>query len=92
MKILIVIPARFKSSRLPGKPLKKINGKELIIRVLEACKPLINKNIKMVVATDNKKIFDLVNYFKFQALMTSKGCLTGTDRGAEVSKKIKTAK
>ena len=89
MKILIVIPARFKSSRLPGKPLKKIYGKELIIRVLEACKPLINKNIKMVVATDNKKIFDLVNYFKFQALMTSKGCLTGTDRVAEVSKKIK---
>ena len=88
MKILIVIPARFKSSRLPGKPLKKINGKELIIRVLEACKPLINKNIKMVVATDNKKIFDLVNYFKFQALMTSKGCLTGTDRVAEVAKKI----
>ena len=43
----------------------------------------------MVVATDNKKIFDLVNYFKFQALMTSKGCLTGTDRVAEVSKKIK---
>ena len=89
MKILIVIPARFKSSRLPGKPLKKIYGKELIIRVLEACKPLINKNIHMVVATDNKKIFDLVNYFKFQALMTSKGCLTGTDRVAEVAKKIK---
>ena len=89
MKILIVIPARFSSTRLPGKPLKKIYGKELILRVIEACAPLIRKNIRIIVATDNKKIFDLVNFFKSEALMTSKRCSTGTDRVADVSKKIK---
>ena len=89
MRILIVIPARFNSTRLPGKPLKKICGKELIIRVIEACAPLLRKNIKIVVATDDKKIFNLVNFFKFEALMTSKKCSTGTDRVADVSKKIK---
>ncbi len=89
MRILIVIPARFNSTRLPGKPLKKICGKELIIRVIEACAPLLRKNIKIVVATDDKRIFNLVNFFKFEALMTSKKCSTGTDRVANVSKKIK---
>ena len=89
MKILIIIPARFNSTRLPGKPLKKIYGKELILRVTEACAPLLRKNIKIIVATDDKKILDLVNSSKFEALMTSKKCATGTDRVAEVSKKIK---
>lgn len=89
MNSLIVIPARFKSSRLPGKPLKKINGKELILRVLDACKPLYKKNIKIIVATDEKKIFNLISQSNFRAIMTSKKCLTGTDRVAEVAKKIK---
>ena len=89
MKSLIVIPARMKSSRLPGKPLKKIHGKELILRVLEACKPLNSKNTKIVVATDNKKIFDRVNFLNFNSILTSKLCRTGTDRVAEVAKKIK---
>ena len=53
MKSLIVIPARFKSSRLPGKPLKKIDGKELILRVLNACEPL-SQRTKTIVATDEK--------------------------------------
>ena len=89
MKNLIVIPARMKSSRLPGKPLKKINGKELILRVLNACKPLSSKNTKIVVATDEKKIFERVNFLNFDSIMTSKNCRTGTDRVAEVAKKIK---
>ena len=89
MKILIIIPARFNSTRLPGKPLKKIYGKELILRVTEACAPLLRKNIKIIVATDDKKILDLVNSSKFEALMTSKKCATGTDRVAEVSKKLR---
>jgi len=89
MNSLIVIPARLKSSRLPSKPLKKIYGKELILRVLEACESLESKNIKMIVATDSKKIFDLVNSHKFKAIMTSKKCVTGTDRVAEVAKKVK---
>ena len=40
MKILIVIPARFKSSSFPGKPLRKIKGKELILRVIDRCKKI----------------------------------------------------
>lgn len=89
MKNLIVIPARMKSTRLPGKPLKKINGKELILRVLNACEPLSSKNTKIIVATDDKKIFKRVNFLNFNSIMTSKICRTGTDRVAEVAKKIK---
>lgn len=89
MKILIVIPARFKSSRLPGKPLKKIQGREMILRVLDACKILQSKDIKIVVATDHNKIFNIVKFFGFRVLMTSKKCATGTDRVGEVAKKNK---
>ena len=72
MKILIIIPARYKSSRLPGKPLKKIKGKELILRVIDKCKKIIGRKIRLVVATDNKKIFNLVKKYGFKSLMTSK--------------------
>ena len=60
MKNLIVIPARMKSSRLPGKPLKKINGKELILRVLNACKPLSSKSY----AVDTYNDLKIDNMFK----------------------------
>ena len=88
MKNLIVIPARYKSSRLPGKPLKKILNKELILWVLDACKKIISKSTKIIVATDNKKILKFVKEKNFKSLMTSKNCLTGTDRVAEISRKI----
>ena len=42
-KILIIIPARYKSSRFPGKPLKKILGRELVLRVADRCKKISNK-------------------------------------------------
>ena len=89
MKKLIVIPARYKSSRLPGKPLKKILNKELILWVLETCQKLKNKSIGVIVATENNKIFDFLKKRRANVIMTSKNCLTGTDRVAEVSKKIK---
>tara|TARA_B110000008_G_C16934402_1_gene549980 strand:+ start:752 stop:1531 length:780 start_codon:yes stop_codon:yes gene_type:complete len=85
---LIVIPARLKSSRLPGKPLKKINGKELVLHVLERCSLIFDKK-KIVVATDSIKIQNFVKKKKFNSILTSKYCLTGTDRVSEVSKKIK---
>ena len=88
MKILIVIPARYKSSRFPGKPLKKILNKELILWVSETCRKLTNRSIRLVVATDNKKIFNFVKKKGIETMMTSPKCLTGTDRVAEVSKKI----
>ena len=84
----IIIPARFQSSRLPGKPLKKILGKEMIIRVAEICKKVVGfKNLH--IATDNRKIFKLVKKKNFNSIFTPKTCQTGTDRIAYASKKIK---
>ena len=88
MKILIVIPARFKSSRFPGKPLAKIKNKEMIIWVAQICKSIIG-NSNIIVATDDLRIKKVVNNYGFKAIMTSKNCSTGTDRVADVSKKIK---
>jgi 3-deoxy-manno-octulosonate cytidylyltransferase (CMP-KDO synthetase) len=83
----IVIPARWKSSRFPGKPLALILGKTLIERVYEACcKAVISE--KVIVATDSKKIKDFCIKKKINFIMTTKNCLTGTDRIIEVSKKI----
>ena len=87
-KILIVIPARFHSTRFNGKPLYKILGKEMILRVAEACSNVIKKD-NVIIATDNKKIFNLVKKNNFKCIMTSKNNATGTDRVAEVAKKIK---
>ena len=70
--ILIVIPARYKSSRFPGKPLVKINGIEMIKRTYERC-TLSNQNKKnIIVATDSKKIFNFCKINKMNVLMTSK--------------------
>ena len=88
MKTLIVIPARFKSSRFPGKPLAKIKNKEMIIWVAQICKNIIG-NSNIIIATDHLRIKKVVNNYGFKAIMTSKNCSTGTDRVAEVSKKIK---
>jgi len=88
LKIAIIIPARFKSSRFPGKPLAKILGVELIIRVLKICSKALNKK-NIFVATDNYKIKKIVERNNFKSIMTSKVCKTGTDRVAEASKKIK---
>ena len=85
---LLVIPARYKSSRLPGKPLLKIKGVPMIIRTYNQCKKAVSES-KILVATDHKKIFDLCKKNKINALMTSNKCLTGTDRIAEVAKKYK---
>jgi 3-deoxy-manno-octulosonate cytidylyltransferase (CMP-KDO synthetase) len=78
-KVLGVIPARFQSSRFPGKPLAKILGKTLIQRTYEnalAC----NLLEALVVATDDSRIYDHVLSFGGQAVMTSSACATGSDR------------
>tara|TARA_S200000501_G_scaffold69865_1_gene61847 strand:- start:1925 stop:2671 length:747 start_codon:yes stop_codon:yes gene_type:complete len=84
---LIVIPARIRSSRFPAKPLAKINGKELILHVLDRCNKVFDKK-KIVVATDSLKIFNFVKNKNYQSILTSVKCLTGTDRVSEVSNKI----
>lgn len=81
-KIVGIIPARYKSTRLPGKMLREILGKSLIQRSYEnICdNPLFEA---VVVATDEKRIFDHVKGFGGEVVMTSSSCRTGTDRVAE---------
>ena len=86
-KTLIIIPARYKSSRFPGKPLKKIHGRELVLRVADRCKSLVNKK-DLIIATDNTLISKVVKKENLNVIMTSSKCLTGTDRVAEVARKI----
>lgn len=84
MKILCVIPARYASTRLPGKPLKDIAGKPMICRVYERASQA--KSIeKAVVATDDERIYEAVKSFGGEAVMTAKDHPTGTDRLAEVA-------
>ncbi len=87
MNYLVVIPARLKSTRLTNKPLIKINGIPMIIRTYLRCEKIIPKS-KIIVATDNIEIIKVCNIYKVPSILTSKKCLTGTDRVAEVAKKI----
>jgi len=75
-----IIPARYASSRFPGKPLALIGNKPMIQRVYEQA----SKKLGMVyVATDDKRIYDTVRNFGGKALMTSSDHQSGTDRCAE---------
>jgi 3-deoxy-manno-octulosonate cytidylyltransferase (CMP-KDO synthetase) len=82
MKILGIIPARFASTRFPGKPLIDILGKSMIQRVYE--QSIKSKSLtKVVVATDDQRIFDHVKAFGGNVAMTSNSHSTGTDRCLE---------
>ncbi len=85
---IIVIPARYGSKRYKGKPLVKILGREMVLRVADICKKVVGSN-NVFVATDNKKISNTVSKAGYKYIITSNKCLTGTDRVAEASKKIK---
>lgn len=89
MKTLIVIPARYGSSRLPGKPLMKIAGKEMVVRVWEnACKAAQRfEGCEVIVATEDERILDFCKSKNINVMMTSDECLTGTDRVVEVVSK-----
>lgn len=84
MKFAVVIPARYQSSRFPGKPLVSILGKPMIQRVWEQCCQAVDAS-QVYVATDSDKIADAVKGFGGQVVMTSEDCLTGTDRLAEAN-------
>ena len=87
MKIIAIIPARYASTRLEGKALLDISGKPMIQHVYERTKraSLVND---VLVATDDKRIFDAVKGFKGKAVMTSAEHRTGTDRLAEAARDI----
>ncbi len=87
MNIIGIVPARFGSTRFPGKPLADINGKSMIQRVYEQCIQA-NRLSKVVIATDDEKIFNHVQEFGGHAVITSPQHQSGTDRCAEVIEKI----
>lgn len=87
MKNICVIPARFASTRLPGKPLKDICGKPMICRVFDRAK-LAKSVSEVIVATDDEKILQIVQKNFGVAMMTKKDHKTGTDRLAEVAEKF----
>ena len=88
MDISIIIPARYGSSRYKGKPLVKLLGREMILRVADICLKVVKKD-KLFIATDDNRIAKKVSENGFNFIMTSKRCLTGTDRVAEASMKIR---
>ncbi len=87
MKVIAIIPARYASSRLPGKPLLEIGGKAMILRVVE-CATSVKSINKVIVATDDQRIFEAVNQAGYEAVMTRADHQTGTDRLAEVAEKL----
>ena len=86
MKSLGIIPARFASTRFPGKPLIDIGGKTMIQRVYE--QSLLSNLNKVVVATDDERIADEVSRFGGEFVMTASNHQSGTDRCAEVAKNL----
>ena len=87
MKKAVIIPARYSSSRLPGKPLKDILGKPMIIRVCEAVDP---KSADIIaVATDDVRIANVVEEHGYKAIMTRDDHICGTDRLHEAANKLK---
>ena len=83
MKVIGIIPARYGSSRFPGKPLADILGKSMIQRVYEQCKKASSLS-KVIVATDDELIFNHVLDFGGKVIMTSNSHSSGTDRCNEV--------
>jgi len=84
-KAIVIIPARFASTRFPGKPLAKINGKSMVQRVYEQCKKCTQLD-EVFVATEDERIVKAVEEFGGKALMTSSSHTTGTERIAEAAK------
>lgn len=85
MKVLVLIPARYASTRFPGKPLAKIAGKEMILRV---CGQVAATGYDLAVATDDSRIYDTVTAAGYRAVMTRADHPSGTDRLAEAYAKI----
>lgn len=83
MKKILIIPARYSSTRLPGKPLKDIAGLPMIVRV---CQVATGEDFdQIVVATDDSRIFDVVEAHGYQVVMTKADHISGTDRLQEAA-------
>ncbi len=87
MRHVVVIPARYKSSRLPGKPLVRIAGREMILRTWDRCVQALPAD-DVWIATDHEQIAGVCRDEGAQVLMTPDDCLTGTDRVHRASLQI----
>ena len=85
-KIAVVIPARYASTRFPGKPLFALAGKPMIQHVWERSAKAKGVD-RVIVATEDERIMKACAEFGAECVMTSEGCRSGTDRVAEVTKK-----
>lgn len=85
MSFKVVIPARYASIRLPGKPLLDIAGKPMVVRVAEKAQAT---GAEVVVATDDSRILEAVEAHGYRAVMTREDHVSGTDRIAEVAMKM----
>ena len=88
LEILIVIPARYQSTRFPGKPLVDIHGKSMLRHVWEKCVEATSPG-RVLVATDDDRILEHCQNHDMQVELTRSDCLTGTDRLYEVAQKRK---
>ena len=86
MDTIIIIPARWKSTRFPGKPLANVVGKKLIQRVWDQCIQV--PDVDVCVATDSEKIKQYCKKNNINYIMTSENCKTGTDRVVEAYNKL----
>ena len=87
MKFTAIIPARYTSTRFPGKPLAILGGKPIIQRVYEQVISVLGE---ACVATDDQRIFDIVEAFGGQAVMTCTDHKSGTDRIEEAARRLNT--
>lgn len=94
MKTAIIIPARYSSTRLPGKPLAMIKGQTMLQRVVKLSQAVAKEfeNISIVVATDHDRIIQHCKEIGVDAVMTSASCPTGTDRIAEAVNQLENNK
>jgi 3-deoxy-manno-octulosonate cytidylyltransferase (CMP-KDO synthetase) len=83
----VIIPARYESSRLPGKPLVELCGVPMIVRTYQQCIQACSAE-RVFVATDDERIYSVCQAHGIQVLMTSSACLTGTDRVAECAEQL----
>jgi len=85
--VSIIIPARYKSSRFPGKPIVDIDGTPMIIRVADIASKVVPKE-NIYIATEDERIAKVVDDYDYKVILTSDNCLTGTDRVCEAAQEI----
>ena len=85
MKFSVIIPARYASTRFPGKPLADVAGRPMVVRVAEQARR--SGATEVLIATDDRRIADAARRHGFEAVMTARRHASGTDRIAEVAAK-----